>query len=81
MKIGKEKGKRKRKGISSANRVGGEFGPAERERTRARGQAAHLTRQQGNDAGMAPWARAHMPEGGEADGARRGANWSEPDRR
>jgi hypothetical protein len=26
----------------------------------------------GDDAGTAPWARAHVSEGGEADGARRG---------
>jgi hypothetical protein len=48
------------------------------------GRRPHLARQQGNGAGTTPWARAHVPEGGEADDARRGdgrgANRSEPDR-
>jgi hypothetical protein len=32
-----------------------------------------LARQRGNDAGTAPWAWAHVPEGGEADGV----GWSD----
>jgi hypothetical protein len=38
----------------------------------ARGQAAHLACQRGNGAGTAPWAWAHVPEGGGGDGVRGG---------
>ena len=63
-----EKGKKKR--VSSAGWARGKFGPAERGRARPRGQAAHLAHQRGNGAGTAPWAWAHVPEGGGGDGVR-----------
>jgi hypothetical protein len=52
-------GKRKYKKGFSASWAGGVFGPAERERTRPRGQAAHSARQRGrrhgNGTGTVPW--------------------------
>jgi hypothetical protein len=69
----KKKWKKEKEKEFQANWVGGDFGPAS---ARPRGQAAHSARQRRNGAGMAPWARAHVPEGGEADGVRRGVNRS-----
>jgi hypothetical protein len=52
-------GKGKRKRVSQLAGPGGVFGPAERERERPRGQAAHSARQwgrrRGDGAGTVPW--------------------------
>jgi hypothetical protein len=73
MKIGKRNGKREKKRNSKLTGPGGILTQRARASARPRGQAA---RQRRNGAGMAPWARAHVPEGGEADGVRRGVNRS-----
>jgi hypothetical protein len=67
-----EKGKKKRN--SKLTRPGG-FWPSERRRARGRvGRRPTRPAKRGNGAGTAPWARAHVLEGGEADGVRRGVN-------
>jgi hypothetical protein len=79
MKIGKRNGKREKEKKFPANWTGGEI-LAQRARAsaRPRGQADHSARQRGNGAGMA---RAHVPEGGEADNVKRGGEPIGLDRR
>jgi hypothetical protein len=66
-KIGKEKGKRKRKEISSASWAGGNS--ANRARARAAVRAGDplgppAGKRCGDGAGTSLWVRAHMTEGG-----------------
>jgi hypothetical protein len=59
--INRKRKEEKRKGISSASWVKGDFGPAECARARPGGP---LGPPAGNDMGTASWAWAHVPEEG-----------------
>jgi hypothetical protein len=68
MKIGKEKGEKEKDKEFSVGWARGDFGPAggcARVAARAGGPAWPAS---GDGVGMAPWAWAHMPKGGEANG-------------
>jgi hypothetical protein len=70
VKIGKRNGKMKKKRVFSASWAegGGDFGPTERG---ARAGADDLAGPPaGDEAGTAPWARAHVPARWGGDGVR-----------
>jgi hypothetical protein len=61
MKIGKINGKKKRKRDFPANWARGGFRHSQGARDRA-GRRPSRPTEEGNSAGMAPWARAHLPD-------------------
>jgi hypothetical protein len=66
MKIGKEKGKRKKGKGFLVSWARGDFGPASAA-TRAAGPTRPAS---GSDTGMTLWARAHVPARGRGNGVR-----------